>query len=493
MSKKKGLALLLAMILSFSALAACGGDDNDNNHAGNNSNTEQPDNGNIDNGNIDDGSSDDGNVDDGFIEDGEDEEIPVVDAYDVMNLGEIAVGIYATPPTPTQEHYSWMAQAGINFVNGFRWSETSVDEIREAMTYADNEDMKFLVNDGVVYDLLDDHFKLDPKSADYEIQSKALVNQAMEQIALYSDHSAYAGQFFIDEPFNYQLDDIAAFSNAFDEEYEGYFWNVNMFPTQIAAGTLGANYTDFMDNYFNLTNAKSYSFDCYPMLIDGIMSDYIYCLDLVRTKTVERGVPFWNFIQVMGIGDTKIGLQKRDPSDEDIRWQVFMSLAFGAKGIQYFTYATPDSTDEVFTAGMIDKDGNRSPHYYAVQEVNEDFKDYSEILVHCDSKGVIYNGLEATGNYTLYSSNSLLNSYGALQAISGDAAIIGCFEHTATNKQYIMIVPPSPETGARMELSFDDSLDTITTYMNCATEEVELEDGKVTLTIARGDAIFIEI
>ena len=44
---------------------------------------------------------------------------------------------------------------------------------------------------------------------------------------------------------------------------------------------------------------------------------------------------FWNFFNAMPFGGHS------DPTEAQIRWQIFTSLAYGAKGVLYFCYFSP--------------------------------------------------------------------------------------------------------------------------------------------------------
>ncbi len=46
----------------------------------------------------------------------------------------------------------------------------------------------------------------------------------------------------------------------------------------------------------------------------------------------EANIPFWTFVQTCSFNSGR-----RIPTEADILWQVNTALAYGAKGIQYFT------------------------------------------------------------------------------------------------------------------------------------------------------------
>jgi len=55
----------------------------------------------------------------------------------------------------------------------------------------------------------------------------------------------------------------------------------------------------------------------------------------MRRVSLEHGIPFWNFFNTMPFG------KHFDPTESQLRWQIYTSLAYGAKGVLYFCYWTP--------------------------------------------------------------------------------------------------------------------------------------------------------
>ena len=59
----------------------------------------------------------------------------------------------------------------------------------------------------------------------------------------------------------------------------------------------------------------------------------LICADPVSFALSPRhGIPFWNYFNTIPYQG------HRDPTYGELSWQVFTSLAFGAKGVLYFTY-----------------------------------------------------------------------------------------------------------------------------------------------------------
>ena len=62
-----------------------------------------------------------------------------------------------------------------------------------------------------------------------------------------------------------------------------------------------------------------------------------YCqnLETVRKYALQQGVQFWNYFNTMPFGP------HTDPTEAQIRWEIYTWLAYGAKGVIYFNYGTP--------------------------------------------------------------------------------------------------------------------------------------------------------
>ena len=60
---------------------------------------------------------------------------------------------------------------------------------------------------------------------------------------------------------------------------------------------------------------------------------YIYTLSVLRVHALESGLNFWNFF-----GTQHVFQDEPDPSEAQIRWQAFSSLAMGSKGLLYYCW-----------------------------------------------------------------------------------------------------------------------------------------------------------
>ncbi len=412
-------------------------------------------------------------------------------SYDVLHMGEIPIGMWVTPPEKfrTSEYYALMKECGINFVNGFASYEANTDAIKQSLSLAEEQGLKFLVADQKVTACIREY----QKSSDAGILEKA-----MKQIEEYYQYPAYAGQLLMDEPGRAMFDSLYPFVEAYGRNYPGKQWHVNMFP-HYAEGGIGAPYEQYVDDWIELARPNYYSYDSYPLLTYDEnnplarqeISDYYYNLDLLRSKTRREEIPFWSFIQTVGISGTEGVPDKRTPSREDIRWQVFTNLAFGVKGLQYFCYFTPDKGSESFTPALITTDGQKTERFDYVKELNREIGAYGDKLLNCHAEGVILNTESQKERYQLYEES--LASFGTLLGAEGDTVLIGCFTDRNTEKKSVLITATTPREDVNITLSFARSVKFVKAYVNGEAVEMAVTDGTLKLTILKGDAIYLFI
>ena len=92
-----------------------------------------------------------------------------------------------------------------------------------------------------------------------------------------------------------------------------------------------------MRAYLKFVKLPYLSWDNYS-LSDGEMQQSFYDnLDIVRKLTLEAGIPFWNCILATAL------FRYMEPSDATFNLQVYGTLAYGGRGIQYFRYFATDN------------------------------------------------------------------------------------------------------------------------------------------------------
>ena len=128
---------------------------------------------------------------------------------------------------------------------------------------------------------------------------------------------------------------------------------VNLFPYRVPPARLGtSDYDSYVRMLVKTVGQPFLSYDNYS-LVNGEMLDYFYTnLEIVRRLGLETATPFWNCILA------NAHFNYMEPSDATFNLQVYATMAYGGRGIQYFTYFSPHVGN--YRLAAIDSFGNRT-------------------------------------------------------------------------------------------------------------------------------------
>lgn len=252
------------------------------------------------------------------------------------------------------------------------------------------------------------------------------------------DGPACWGYMLADEPSAAAFPALAARAQEIRTHRPGRFGYVNLYPNYAPAWALGtATYDEHVAKFVQVVKPEVLSMDHYPLMRpEGDTRDaYLANLRTMREQSLAAGIPFWNYFYAMPFND------RLDPTEAQIRWQIYASLAHGAKGVLYFCYWTPGKGNKgkgEFPKGgaIITAEGLKTRHYDQARRINAQLKKLGPTLMQLTSTAVV----------KLSTADSPPNLEGThirgIQRVAGDPHgefIIGGFTH-ADGRRAVMIV-----------------------------------------------------
>ncbi|MGH1564720.1 hypothetical protein [Mumia sp. DW29H23] len=223
-----------------------------------------------------------------------------------------------------------------------------------------------------------------------------------------SGYASFAGMHLYDEPGVGQLPLMAKAVAMANAAYPDALSYVNMLPG------FGAGYEQAARDI----QSPVLSFDRYPIVANGEDLGYFQNWAEVRAAALKHGRDSWVYIQSVGYANHAI------PTKADILWQISISLAYGCKGIQYFTYWTPDpARGEAFTTGLITVEGKRTALYRWSKEINTTFL----APLGKQMLGLTSTAVQAAGIASPPAGLDPFAADGLVSAVSGDPVVLGRF------------------------------------------------------------------
>jgi len=241
-------------------------------------------------------------------------------------------------------------------------------------------------------------------------------------IARVKDHPALEAYFITDEPGAGAFPGLGRLVAYLRERDPAHLAYINLYPTYANEQQLGVSadqaerarvgqptdsgdtmadngvvlrYREHLRQYIEIVKPDLISYDHYHFLKDaeGQHKDgtqYFLNLGMIRTAALAAQRPFLNIIQA----DTIIKTW-RLPNAAEMRWLVFTTMAYGGRGISYFTYWGPQEYNGLYI------DGKRMPLMDAVAGLNHEMQKLGPELLKLNSVDVYHTAPVPDGAHAI--------------------------------------------------------------------------------------------
>jgi hypothetical protein len=149
-----------------------------------------------------------------------------------------------------------------------------------------------------------------------------------------------------------------------------------------------ANYRGYVQQFVNTVSPPFLCFDHYPVRYQDnrryIYPQWYENLEIIAGEAKSANIPFWGFAIASSHFDFPI------PTLADLRLQMYSNLAYGAQGLNYYTYWNGGTQPPV-------ADGVKTPTYYVVQEMNREIKTLSKVFLNAKVKLLGHTGTPPAG------------------------------------------------------------------------------------------------
>ena len=292
-----------------------------------------------------------------------------------------------TPSDPSQ--LQWMREAGLN-IAGF-CSPDQLDKVDAA---------------GLTC------FVTDTRANGYPWEQMPSQQELRKNIEdLVSDvrsRPAALGYFLKDEPSASQMPGLGEVASLLREITPSRWTYVNLLPNYTSAPQLSVpTYEAYVQKLIEEVHPSFLSYDNYS-LFNGEMLDRFYTnLGTVRRLSMKAGIRFWNVI----LSTTCFTYMK--PSGATLRLQAYSTIAYGGRGIQYFTYFAPQIGN--YRLAPVDQFGHRTPTWNELRHLNSQIRELAPWLARLRSTGVYHSVPVPAGEESLSQSQlvkeALVNNF----------------------------------------------------------------------------------
>ena len=198
-----------------------------------------------------------------------------------------------------------------------------------------------------------------------------------EVARMFKGHPALAGYMLMDEPGAADFPGLTDQARAVlkEDPDPAHVLLVNLYPNGATHEQLGLPpygvYADYVFKFLSEVPVNLLSYDCYPIKRLEVVPGWYENLAVGMQAARSAKLPLWVWIASAGMDLSP------DPTLGSLRLQAYNNLAYGATGIEHFTYHNH--------AGMrqacIERDGSRSPTYYLIQQLHRELQAQASVFV----------------------------------------------------------------------------------------------------------------
>jgi hypothetical protein len=283
-----------------------------------------------------------------------------------------------------------------------------------------------------------------PCEPEFDQMDESQIRRHVESLVMrVGKHPAVFGYYMIDEPGALSYPQLRTWVDTYRSFAPGALIYINLFGDHATPRQMGVpTYAEYLESYIQIVRPGFLSYDHYAMLADGTIGPgYFRNLEEIRAAALRSNLPFWN------IALSTAHYNYADPSDAGLRFQLYTTLAYGARGISYFTYYTPNIGN--YRLGPIDQFGHKTATWDMLRNVNLQLHRIGPTYVKLRSVGVFHYPDVPEGCVSIETSRWI-------ERVDGGNLLVGEFEGP-DGQPFAMVVNKSLRQSAEVTVQFREA------------------------------------
>jgi hypothetical protein len=226
---------------------------------------------------------------------------------------------------------------------------------------------------------------------------------------------------------------------------EGMTPQINLFPNYAVASQLGvSSYRTYVEEFVNVCQPTYLCYDHYAVYEGPVLQEDLFYdnLKIMRDISLKYSIPFWQIVESCKYSNHAY------PSPAVYNIQVFSTMAYGGRGIGYWTYYHYGwnwCDGNICNTRAPVKDGRRTKSWDYLRDVNMQMQGLAPLYCTLTSVNVFH-----TGNVPTVSQGIASSHY--VQSVGSGNFLVG--EFTSPSKTpYLMVVNKNLTETVPVELS----------------------------------------
>lgn len=278
--------------------------------------------------------------------------------------------------------------------------------------------------------------------AEAQLDDKEIAKRVDALVARTANHPAVFGYYLRDEPGAGAYPGLGRWAAAYKKAAPEALAYINLLPNYASPEQMGVpTYEEYLESFIKTVKPKFISYDHYALMDDGTLRDgYFQNLEAVRKSAIKHALPFWNIVL------SNAHFRYAEPTYAGLRFQLYTTLAYGARGISYFTYFVSSTGN--YRLSPIDQFGHKTPTWDMLQNVNLQLHKLGPTYITLKSVNVFHHPNVPEGCSGMGTSRYLAS-------VSGDDLLVGEFEGPSGDP-YVIVVNKSLHVSTAFGVKFKE-------------------------------------
>ncbi|MCX6377455.1 MAG: hypothetical protein NTU88_15700 [Armatimonadetes bacterium] len=271
---------------------------------------------------------------------------------------------------------------------------------------------------------------------DGKLTDEEIAKRVQEVVAKFKDNPSVYGYYVMDEPSAPLFPNLARWADAIRKADPSAAPYINLLP-----GWGPEHEKDYVEQFVRVIRPTYISYDHYTLMDDGSVRPSLYMnLETVRRVSMKHGIPFWNIVLANS------HFHYAEVTQGGLNLQVYATLAYGGRGISYFTYFAPLICN--YRNAAVDQFLHKTPTWDMIRLINLQIHQLAPIYLKLKSVNVFHNQDVPQGCLGMDTSKHL-------SEISGGSFLVGEFEGP-NSTPFVMIVNKDIHKSTSFHVKFKD-------------------------------------
>ncbi|MDR1518011.1 MAG: beta-galactosidase [Dysgonamonadaceae bacterium] len=348
---------------------------------------------------------------------------------------------------------------------GIPADQTTVERFRELKNCGININFTFYPNIAEVQKALDAAKKAGVKIMPF---CPELKNEPEKTVKALMKHPALYGYHLRDEPLITDFAEIAEWIKKVQSVNSKHGSYINLYPNDDCVDTFfgkeitnpigqSEHYAEYVDLFLKEVPVPYLSFDHYPITqkdgVNSLKRQWYENLEIIAAAAKKANIPFWAF--ALSAGHTNPGSAPGNPyptpTVADLKLQMYSNLAYGARGLQYFTYWGHSDKWMEHTGSPMTVDGKRTEVYDYLKLVNDEIQTLAPVFLNSKVLWVRHTGTLPLGTKAL---EQLPSKIKELKTDGG--AVVSLLEKGT--RQFLVVVNRESQKPMKLTIKTDDDV-----------------------------------